>query len=65
MKETAPGVDNQSVYRKREGMRGRDLRGWIEEAERLGELQRVEGADWDVELGNHRGKNSQAWPDPV
>lgn len=28
-----------------------DLRGWIEEVERLGELVHVTGADWNLELG--------------
>ncbi len=28
-----------------------DLRGWIAEAERLGELRRVEGANWQEEIG--------------
>jgi len=57
------------------GRNARDLRNWIEEAEWLGELKRIEGADWDVEpgaiteLGSHRGENSQArskfWPQVV
>jgi hypothetical protein len=29
----------------------RDLRGYIDAADKLGELRRVEGADWDLELG--------------
>ena len=29
----------------------RGLRGWIDAVERLGELQRVSGAHWDVEMG--------------
>jgi UbiD family decarboxylase len=28
-----------------------DLRGWLEEIEKLGELKHVEGADWNLELG--------------
>ncbi len=45
---------------------GRDLRGWIDEVEKLGELARINGADWDVEigaiteLGHHRGEKSKA-----
>ncbi len=45
---------------------GRDLRGWIDEAEKLGELKRIDGADWDVEIGaitemgHHRGEQSKA-----
>lgn len=30
----------------------RDLREWLEEVEEMGELQRVEGADWNLEIGN-------------
>ncbi len=29
----------------------RDLRGWIKEAEALGEVKTVKGADWDTEIG--------------
>jgi 4-hydroxy-3-polyprenylbenzoate decarboxylase len=29
----------------------KDLRGWLEEVERIGELKRVEGAHWDKEIG--------------
>ena len=29
----------------------RDLREWLEQVENLGELRRVEGADWDLEIG--------------
>ncbi len=28
-----------------------DLRGWLEEVDKLGELQRIEGAHWDKEIG--------------
>jgi UbiD family decarboxylase len=47
-------------------MQSRDLRGWIKEAEALGELKKIDGADWDVEigavteLGHHRGEQSHA-----
>src|SRR5256885_9628136 len=47
-------------------MESRDLRSWIDEVEKLGELARVNGADWDVEigaiteLGHHRGEKSKA-----
>src|SRR5258708_28798553 len=47
-------------------MRGRDLRGWIREAEALGELKNIDGADWDVEigaiteLGHHGGEQSHS-----
>ncbi len=46
--------------------KGRDLRTWIDEVEKLGELARINGADWDVEigaitkLGHHRGEKSKA-----
>ncbi len=45
---------------------GRDLRGWIDQVEKLGELKRIDGADWDVEIGaitemgHHRGEQSKA-----
>ncbi|HEY3150768.1 MAG TPA: UbiD family decarboxylase, partial [Candidatus Binatia bacterium] len=29
----------------------RDLREWMEQVDRLGELKTVEGADWDLEIG--------------
>ena len=29
----------------------RGLRGWLEQVERMGELERVDGAHWDVEMG--------------
>ncbi|MBV9970129.1 MAG: hypothetical protein JO228_09110, partial [Xanthobacteraceae bacterium] len=29
----------------------RGLRGWLEEVDRMGELERVDGAHWDVEMG--------------
>src|SRR4029077_5206024 len=29
----------------------RGLRGWLDTVEKLGELERVSGADWDVEMG--------------
>src|SRR3989475_6721024 len=46
--------------------KSRDLRSWIDEVEKLGELTRINGADWDVEigaiteLGHHRGEQSKA-----
>ena len=47
-------------------MPSRDLRGWMQSAEELGELKHIDGADWDVEigaiteLGHHRGEDSSA-----
>ena len=32
-------------------MNYQDLRGWLEEVEKLGELKRIEGAHWDREIG--------------
>ena len=29
----------------------RGLRGWLEQVDKLGELERVNGASWDVEMG--------------
>lgn len=47
-------------------MQGKDLRSWINDVESLGELKRINGADWDIEigavteLGHHRGEQSDA-----
>jgi len=47
-------------------MEYRDLRGWIRAVDELGELKKIHGADWDVEigaiteLGHHRGEQSHA-----
>jgi len=30
----------------------RDLREWLERAEKLGEVLRVEGVDWNLEMGS-------------
>src|SRR3989304_3953426 len=29
----------------------KDLRGWMEEVDRMGQLKRSDGADWDLEIG--------------
>src|SRR5262245_40874784 len=29
----------------------RGLRGWLDQVEKMGELRRVDGASWDVEMG--------------
>jgi hypothetical protein len=28
-----------------------DLRGWLDKVDRAGELKRIEGAHWDLEIG--------------
>ena len=51
---------------RKQSTESRDLRSWIAEVEELGELKRIDGADWDVEigavteLGHHRGEKSHA-----
>ena len=40
----APSAQRQSVSY-------RGLRGWLDQVEKLGELERVGGASWDVEMG--------------
>ena len=42
-----------------------DLRSWLAAVDELGELERIEGADWDLEVGcaaalNAQGKNPSA-----
>src|SRR5947209_10605501 len=32
-------------------MQYRGLRGWLDQVERMGELRKVDGASWDVEMG--------------
>lgn len=32
-------------------MENKDLRGWLEEVDKMGELKRIEGAHWDREIG--------------
>lgn len=47
-------------------MQSRDLRDWIHCVDELGELKKIDGADWDVEIGaitelaHHRGEQSHA-----
>jgi UbiD family decarboxylase len=36
-----------------------DLRGWLERIEKEGELKRLEGVHWDLEIGNLTALNSQ------
>src|SRR5262245_22581802 len=46
--------------------KSRDMRDWIAAVDDLGELKKVNGADWDVEIGtitemgHHRGERSKA-----
>src|SRR5712671_4969911 len=41
------GVETASKSR----MQYRGLRGWLEQVDKLGELSKVDGANWDVEMG--------------
>ena len=34
-------------------MQYRGLRGWLEQVDKMGELRKVDGAHWDVEMGAH------------
>ena len=55
-------IDRQPDIRAR----SRDLRDWIADVDRIGELKVLHGADWDVEIGtitemgHHRGEHSHA-----
>src|SRR5207253_9961261 len=40
-----------AVVKEQAPAQARDLRDWLQDIEQLGELQRVEGADWDLEIG--------------
>src|SRR5438309_5162420 len=61
-------INNAEAAEKHRAPAGqaRDLRGWIDTIEKLGELKRLNGADWDVEIGtitemgHHRGERSHA-----
>ncbi len=47
-------------------MEARDIRSWIRSADELGQLKKLDGADWDIEigaiteLGHHLGEKSHA-----
>ena len=47
-------------------VKSRDLRDWIAAVDEMGELKRIDGADWDVEIGaitelaHHRGEQGHA-----
>ena len=41
------GADAASKQR----MHYRGLRGWLEQVDKMGELRKVDGAHWDVEMG--------------
>src|SRR5262245_3815976 len=47
------------------------LRSWLQQADALGELRRIEGADWDLEIGgvadivNERGSSAAVLFDSV
>jgi len=42
-----------------------DLRGWLATVERMGELQRVDGVDWNLELGAIAELNCRLKPTPA
>jgi UbiD family decarboxylase len=42
-----------------------DLRDWLEEVEQLGQLQRIDGADWDQEIGALSALNVRRKTSPV
>ena len=42
-----------------------DLRGWLEEAERLGELRRVTGASWQSDIGEATAVLDRNYPAPA
>ena len=51
---------------KENKLTSRDLRGWMAAVDQLGELQQLDGADWDIEIGtvtemgHHLGEQSKA-----
>lgn len=57
-----PSMDKMAEARET----SRDLRGWIAAVDEIGELKRIDGADWNIELGaitemgHHRGEQSHA-----
>ena len=42
-------MDGEAASKPR--MQYRGLRDWLEQVDKMGELRRVDGADWDVEMG--------------
>ncbi len=42
-----------------------DLRGWLEKVDKMGELRKVEGADWDLEVGCITDLNCKRRDGPV
>jgi UbiD family decarboxylase len=45
------GMARASEAVSKQRMQYRGLRGWLEQVDKLGELRKVDGADWDVEMG--------------
>lgn len=43
---------------------GDDLRDWLEKVDRMGQLKRIEGADWDLEIGCITGLNVKEKKNP-
>ena len=51
VKHTTSPVDLSAEMRPPEVGNYGDLRGWIEQVDKMGELLRVSGAHWDTEMG--------------
>jgi len=48
---TRESIQLQSGHNVRHNFAYEDLRGWIDEADRLGELERISGASWEKDIG--------------
>jgi UbiD family decarboxylase len=63
---TQTAVAGAATNQKQGSAPSRDLRGWIDQVDKLGELKVLNGADWDTEIGaitelaHHRGEQSHA-----
>ena len=42
-----------------------DLRGWIDEVEKFGELKRIPGVDWNLEMGALTEFYARTEPNPA
>ena len=54
-----------TVAQEKNGYQLTDLRGWIRAVDEMGELQLVEGADWNLELGAISELNCRLKPTPA